>query len=217
MLRKVWDQFFYDPYKTVSKNPNVRIGSSRLDRSFRVNIGVPRKDVALEIGDGCILRNTFTFESDGGHIKIGDGVFINGGTKIISRSCVEIGNHVTIAWGCTIYDHDSHSQDYRDRVEDQRSQFADFAAGNMLLHKNWQGVGTAPICIEEHAWLGFDVVVLKGVTIGRGAIIGARSVVARSVPPWTIVAGNPARVIREIPADLREYSEHDLSQSLDHE
>ena len=57
--------------------------------------------------------------------------------------------------------------------------------------------------IEDDAWIGFNSVVLKGVTIGEGAIVGAGSVVTKDVAPWTIVAGNPARVIREIPLNER--------------
>ena len=56
-------------------------------------------------------------------------------------------------------------------------------------------VRTAPVVIEDDAWLGFNVTVLKGVVIGRGAVIGAASVVTTDVPPWTVVAGNPARQI----------------------
>lgn len=57
--------------------------------------------------------------------------------------------------------------------------------------------------IEDHVWLGFNVVVLKDVRIGEGAIVGARSVVTSDVPPWTVVAGCPARVVKEIPLNMR--------------
>lgn len=56
---------------------------------------------------------------------------------------------------------------------------------------------SAPITLEEYAWVTADVFVGPGVTIGRGAVVGARSTVTRDVPPWTIVAGNPARSIGE--------------------
>ena len=54
------------------------------------------------------------------------------------------------------------------------------------------------VVIEDDAWIGFKSSVLKGVTIGRGAIIAAGSVVTKDVPPFTLVAGNPAKVIREL-------------------
>ncbi|MGI4756364.1 MAG: acyltransferase [Janthinobacterium lividum] len=160
--------------------------------------------MALTIGDRCQLHNQFVFESEAGRINVGNNVFINGGTQVISRCSIDIEDNVMIAWGCMIYDHDSHSVFYKDRVADHDQQLADFPTGNFIRNKDWSGVRSAPIRICQHAWLGFDVVVLKGVTIGEGAIIGAKAVVTKDVPPWTIAAGNPARVVKEIPAELRK-------------
>ena len=61
--------------------------------------------------------------------------------------------------------------------------------------KSLTGVEEAPIVIEDDAWIGFGSAIMKGVTIGRGAIVGACSVVTNDVPPYTMVAGNPARHI----------------------
>ena len=57
--------------------------------------------------------------------------------------------------------------------------------------------------ICDKSWIGFNSILLKGITIGEGAIIGAGSVVTKDVPPWTIVAGNPAQIIREISLNER--------------
>jgi acetyltransferase-like isoleucine patch superfamily enzyme len=193
-----------DPNRAIVTNKNVRMGNSQLGEGFGVRLDVPRDDIALTIGDRCILMNQFVFESDRGKITVGNGVFINSGTMVISRSLVEIGNNVTIAWGCVIYDHNSHSISYLDRVKDQDQQLIDLPTGSLCAHKDWSKVETAPIRICDHAWLGFDVAVLKGVTVGEGAIIGARAVVTRDIPPWTIAAGNPAKVVKEIPRELRK-------------
>ena len=64
-----------------------------------------------------------------------------------------------------------------------------------------RGALAKPIHIGRNVWIGFDCVVLPGVTIGDGAIVGARSVVTEDVPPFTLVAGNPARMIRPIEND----------------
>ena len=64
-------------------------------------------------------------------------------------------------------------------------------------------VHSSPVIIENDAWIGFNATILKGVKIGEGAIIGAASVVTKDVAPYTIVAGNPAKLIREIPIEDR--------------
>ncbi len=204
LIKRIINRFFYDPYDVVARSKNVRMGNSQLGPSFRLRLDIPRADVALQIGDRCILQNHFIFESTEGKITVGDGVFINSGTKVISRSSIEIGNAVTIAWGCVIYDHDSHSMSYLDRIADQDQSLRDAALGKLVANKDWSRVVTAPIRICDFVWLGFDVVVLKGVTIGEGAVVGARAVVTRDVPPWTIAVGNPARVAKEIPPELRK-------------
>jgi acetyltransferase-like isoleucine patch superfamily enzyme len=66
------------------------------------------------------------------------------------------------------------------------------------LPKDWRHIKRKPIKICDKSWIGFNSIILKGVTIGEGAIVGAGSVVTRDVPPWTIVAGNPAKVIQDI-------------------
>ena len=203
IFRKLHHRLFRDPYNIAAKSRNIRMGNSQLGAGFHVRFDLAREDVALVIGDRCVLCNQFIFESDQGRITVGDGVFINGATMVISRSSVEIGNGVTIAWGCVIYDHDSHSISYLDRIADQNRLLKDFPSGNLVASKDWSSVATAPIRICDYVWLGFDVVVLKGVTIGEGAIVGARAVVTHDVPPWTIVAGNPARVVKEIPREFR--------------
>lgn len=68
----------------------------------------------------------------------------------------------------------------------------------MEENKKWDVVKEAPIIIKDKAWIGMNVIVLKGVTIGEGAVIGAGSVVTRDVPDWTVVGGNPAKEIKSI-------------------
>ena len=118
---------------------------------------------------------------------------------MISRIKIEIGNDVTIAWGVCIYDHDSHSLDWRDRVEDIRQQNEDFHAGrNFIANKDWSKVNTAPIRICDKAWIGMNAIILKGVTIGEGAVVGAGAVVTHDVPAWIVVAGNPACEVKKL-------------------
>lgn len=204
ILSRIINKIFYNPSREMKNDKYASIGNSFLGGGFSIKYVVSRSKKAFEAGNDCILQQENIFESDSGFISIGDRTFINGGTKIISRSRIEIGSDVTIAWGCTIYDHNSHSLDYRERMNDQKLQLDSWSVGNIILNKDWSTVKTSEIVIGDHAWLGFDVVVLKGVTIGEGAVIGARSVVASDIPAWCVAAGNPARVIKELPEELRK-------------
>lgn len=75
--------------------------------------------------------------------------------------------------------------------------------GKIGDYKNWEFVNSAPVYIKDKAWIGFNSIILKGVTIGEGAIVGAGSIVTKDVPDWTIVAGNPAKIVRNIPENER--------------
>ena len=146
-----------------------------------------------------MINCDFIFESEKGEIEIGDRTFINGGTSLISRSKIKIGDDVTIAWGCTLYDHNSHSLDWQERQKDLEQQLNDYNNGlDFIKNKNWETVKSRPITIEDKVWIGFDCTILNGVNIGEGAIVGAKSVVRENVEPYTIVAGNPAVVIKKL-------------------
>lgn len=168
--------------------------------TLKFDFRVPREQkVSIVIGKDSMVGCNFIFESSNGFIKIGDRTFINSGTNLISRSAIEIGNDVTIGWGCYIYDHDSHSIKWQDRCEDIKNQVEDYRNGKSIVaSKKWDTVNTKPIKIEDKVWIGFDAVILKGVTIGEGAIIAAKAVVTKDVEPWTVVAGNPAIIVKKI-------------------
>jgi len=153
--------------------------------------------IYLEIGDDCIVGSTFVFESNDGYVKVGNHCYL-GGSTFISHCGIEVGNNVTIAWGCTIYDHNSHSINYLDRRKDIDDQLDDMRNGrNFIKNKDWQTVKTAPIKICDDAWIGLNCIILKGVTIGEGAIVSAGSVVTKDVPSWSVVGGNPAMVLKK--------------------
>ena len=186
--------------KKIKKIPNsVSVGENSVllpNTSFRFNVNSKNP---IKIGNNCMLNCDFIFESEKGEIEIGDRTFINCGTSLISRSKIKIGNDVTIAWGCTLYDHNSHSLDWQERQKDLEQQLNDYNNGlDFIKNKNWETVKSKPITIEDKVWIGFDCTILNGVTIGEGAIVGAKSVVRKNVEPYTIVAGNPAVVIKKL-------------------
>lgn len=110
-----------------------------------------------------------------GLLTIDDGTAINSGTTICAQTSVQIGKKVMIGNYCMIMDTDFHAPD-------------DFTVDP----------ASAPIKIEDDVWLAARVIVLKGVTIGQGSVVSAGSVVAVNVPPYTLVGGSPARMIRRL-------------------
>ena len=152
-----------------------------------------KKNCVINIDEQSQVEGAISFDKENASISIGKRVFMNG--SLIAAKKIEIGDDVLISWGVTIVDHNSHSISFSERAEDVNNW--------RLGQKDWTHVKIMPIKISNKVWVGFNTIILKGVTIGEGAIVGAGSVVTKDVPAWTIVAGNPARVIREIPEDER--------------
>jgi len=122
-----------------------------------------------------VTLKTVTYEAT---ITIGQNVGVAGCT-ISAAERIVIEDNVLIGSGCLIADSDFHPIAYEDRDDTEKTL-------------------NAPVHICEGVFIGARSIVLKGVTIGRGSVIGAGSVVTRDVPPGVIAAGNPARVIRQI-------------------
>jgi acetyltransferase-like isoleucine patch superfamily enzyme len=131
----------------------------------------------ITLGDRVRLDSTLArlelVTIDGGRLEIGSNVFINFGSSIVAGTEVKIGNDCLIGAHVTVMDTDFH------RVED----------------KAWDTTGQ-PVVIQDRVWLGNRSIVLKGVRIGHDAVVAAGAVVTKDVPPRTVVAGNPARVVR---------------------
>ncbi len=112
-------------------------------------------------------------ERDAG-LTLGDNVFLNQGVRIACSREISIGDNALIGDETVILDNDFHG------VANSPAQ-------------------AAPVRIESDVWLGTRVIVLRGVTIGRGSVVGAGAVVTRSIPPYTFAAGVPAQVIKSLP------------------
>ncbi len=181
------DNYLIDKSSIFPNGIDVKFHSKRED-----------KKIYLNVGKRCIINSKFIFETETGSVQIGDNVHI-GGAVFISRESIEIGNDVTMAWGITLYDHDSHSIYWSDRKNDNTQCYNDYVTynGNNIVNKDWGAVKKKQIKIEDKVWIGFDVTILKGVTIGEGAVVGAKSVVTKDVPPFSVVAGNPAVVVKK--------------------
>ncbi|MBV9838878.1 MAG: acyltransferase [Solirubrobacterales bacterium] len=137
----------------------------------------------LEIGAHTLLEpGVWLTAPDSARIRIGQGTFLNLGVMVASLELVEIGDHCMFANGCFISDA-SH------RFDDPRRPVP------------WQGfTSKGPTRVGDNVWCGANVVITSGVTIGERCVIGANSVVTTRIPPFSIAAGVPARVVKK-----REY------------
>lgn len=184
MRLAIWDRlksfFYYEPmFKTYCR---------KYGRGLRLLGGIPQVHdlLTVEIGDCVTMHGAATFTAGkvypepilrvGSHTHLGYQVGISVGTE------VTIGDHVLIANRVSLVGYDQHPVDPVKRM------------------KNYppDEKGCGDIIIEDYVWIGMNCIVLKGVTVGEASIVAAGSVVTNNVPPYSVVAGNPARVVKSL-------------------
>lgn len=151
---------------------------------------------AICIGANTHIKGELLTFGHGGKIEIGDYCFIGLNTFIWSGLSIKIGNRVLISHNCNVFDNDTHPINPNER----HKQFIQIITYGQPKNID---LNDEEIIIEDDVLIGANSIILKGVKIGKGSIVGAGSVVTRSVPPFTIVAGNPAKLIRELKDDER--------------
>lgn len=151
------------------------------------------KDAAGEIvlGDYVICAGELYSFFNKGVISIGDCSYVGQGTRIWALSRVQVGDRVLISHDCFICDNLTHPIDAQTRHEQYMAKHGFPFPKRIELDER-------PIFIGDDVWVAAGVTILRGVTIGQGAIIAAGSVVTEDVPAGTVVAGNPARVVRQV-------------------
>jgi acetyltransferase-like isoleucine patch superfamily enzyme len=139
------------------------------------------RDGRLQVGPGVLFEpGVWITMPAPARVRIGAGTFLNLGVMVAAAGLVEIGEHCMLANGCF--------------VSDAEHRFDDPVAP-----VPWQGfTSRGATRIGDNVWCGANVVVTAGVTIGERCVIGANSVVTRDVPPFSVAAGAPARVLRTI-------------------
>ena len=159
------------------------------DKAYFFNDG--KKDNIL-LGDNVVFKGCIKCEY-GGRVTIGNDVYVGDDTIISSFSNVSIGNNIAISYGVGIFDNVSHP------LNDKRRHEHFCSIMGLIKEKiSKDEINYKNIIIEDGVWIGFNAVILKGVTVGKGAVVGACSVVTTDVPPYTVVAGNPAKVVKNI-------------------
>lgn len=181
--RKIKKYFNYKAFKKCA-----RFGEGlELDSTSDCVVDVPGSVV---IGEKCrIYAHLYT--QNNGKITIGDHTCIYRNTVIGSVSEISIGSCVIISNHVHIYDNNNHPTS----PEIRKQMCLEGFDGDAW---RWDKADSAPIRICDNVWIGEYSAIMKGVTIGEGSVVGAHAVVTKDVPPYSIVAGNPARVVKSL-------------------
>lgn len=159
--------------------------------------GIPvifnKKGARISLGDNCIIKSSFlsnlvglysrtiiVTRVEGASIEIGNNVGISGAT-IYARSRITIGDNTNIGGNVKILDNDFHPVEVEARLMDDKRK-----------------IGTAPITIGKNCFIGCNAIILKGTELGENCVVGAGAVVSGKFEANSVIAGNPARVIREL-------------------
>lgn len=186
-LRELW-------WRYVLPNQIKQLGVSAASsvRFYGMPIITLAHESKIEIGENSVICSNPTMTAlgvnqpvvlralrPGAAIIIGNNTGISGGA-ICAATRVEIGNECLLGANVTIVDTDFHALNPIGR----------------RYNNNWLEIGAEPIIIEDNVFIGTGSIVLKGVRVGKNSVIGAGSVVTKDVPPDSIVAGNPAKLLR---------------------
>jgi acetyltransferase-like isoleucine patch superfamily enzyme len=181
-MHRLWEQYengwtarYLAPhFESLGRNPKI-VRPWHVE-AFGPNIHAGH-NLHLVASDADPIRFTVWSPPDNpGRISLGDYVFIAGGSRFLAAGSIEIGDACLIARNTTITDCDWHS--LYDRVD--------------------PAPPSKPVKLGKNVWIGDGALIGKGVTIGDHAVVGARSVVTKDVQPYAVVAGNPARAVKQL-------------------
>jgi acetyltransferase-like isoleucine patch superfamily enzyme len=199
-----WEAFLftlnYMRWKIIPSS-GVKVGSNL--RTLSIGCFKAEKPNAhIEVGDDFLAYYGVEISAWGsGSIMIGNHCTFTTGAKIDCRESVKIGNHVL--FGGRISDFEGHPTNPEERAAE-----IDYSHNNLWpsfsrirtnpLKPFVHNFNSKPIVIEDKVWIALNTLILKGVTIGYGSIVAAGSVVTKDVPPYSMVAGNPAKVVKNL-------------------
>jgi acetyltransferase-like isoleucine patch superfamily enzyme len=144
----------------------------------------------IELGSNVIIDGILNTYNGKGKIKIGDYSYVGPNTRIWSYDSIVIGSHVQISHNCNVFDSNTHPTDAKQRRLDYYN----------IIFKDGGNQNDEVVCkpteLENDVWIGCNVCIMKGVTIGARSIVAAGSVLTKSIPSDVIVAGNPAKIVK---------------------
>ncbi|HVK96506.1 MAG TPA: acyltransferase [Flavisolibacter sp.] len=134
-----------------------------------------------------------------GKVSVGKYVILNA-TNIVCNKSILIGDHCMFGWGAVVAD--SWIEVKVSTIEERKKLLYD-AAHSTERYVDLSNYAK-PIVIEENVWVGFDAVILPGVRLGRGCIVGCKTIISEDVPPYAVVVGEPAKIVKTLNADDTE-------------
>jgi acetyltransferase-like isoleucine patch superfamily enzyme len=150
----------------------------------------PGGERRARIGRGSVIRGIIRCEGSG-EAMLGEEVYVGDGAILSAWTRIEIGDGTLLAHGAQVFDNDTHPLD----PDERRAHF------RAILKRGPRcdfDIASRPVNIGRQCWLGFSSAVMKGVSLGEGAIVAAGALVTSDAPPRTILAGNPARPVRSL-------------------
>ena len=178
-------------FKLLMKATKVKYGKNIVLKGTPVVFN--KGGATLEIGDDCVIKSSFlsnliglyqrtiiVTRVSGAEIKIGNNVGISGAT-IYARKLIEIGDNTMVGGNAKILDNDFHPIEIEARLNDDKDK-----------------IGTRPVKIGKNCFIGCNALILKGTELGDGCVVGAGAVVSGKFEENSVIAGNPARVIKKL-------------------
>jgi acetyltransferase-like isoleucine patch superfamily enzyme len=187
--RRIEGDWWADPIP-----PNVQFGAGFYCETAQIfRFLRNREEGAVKLGDyvSCYAGCSFSLGQKG-RATVGDFTLMNG-ALVMAEELIEIGSYCLISWNVGIADSDFHPIDPAQRRIDAHA-----LAPYYKDRPPRPPIRTAPVRIADNVWIGMNAVILKGVTIGENSVVAAGSVVSKSVAPNTVVAGNPAVVVKHL-------------------
>lgn len=186
----------------VIQRKNVTVGANpHIMNPFCLRAEKP--EAFIEIGRNFTAYSRCRITAWGrGRITIGDNCSFGSRSIIDCRERVALGNYVLVSWDVSLSDYEAHPSDPEERAREMEYSRAmlwpQFARRPEVPEPYTPIFRTRPIVIEDKVWIGARAMILKGVRIGYGSIVAAGAVVTKDVPPYSIVTGNPAVVVKTL-------------------
>lgn len=155
----------------------------------------------LRIGAYSHVFGNFILQTKDATISIGERCHI-GTSHFLCTKKIAVGDDVMVSWGNAFIDHDNHSIYWEERKNGALNflrEYIELSGVTKGRFHDWTNVSKSSIHVHDKVWISFNANILKGLSIGEGAVIGAGAVITKDIPGWVLAAGNPGRVVRELP------------------